>query len=216
MKTYAALCLIAVVQFCFAGEDAKIIAKSEWSKPVLLRDDDSHDIDIRGRLVILQGMVTAYGGPPTTNGAMTFVELQNLGLCGIEVYFAVTNMHCELSDAMGKPVPQPSGGAGGRGAFQPSWIHLPYNSTIRLLFNDGQMDPLALFPSGEPSNYWSLPGSDTNTYFLSGTLTLSTHTNLSLSPNFREWDYKQNRTKTMEFPKIKIIPSKICRGQQAD
>ncbi len=77
------------------------------------------------------------------------------------------------------------------------------------------MEPLSVYPSGEPWLHWSIAGTDTNTYFLSGTLTISTHTNLSLLPEFREMDYKLNRTATLEFPKAKITSNKTGNRQLA-
>lgn len=217
VKIIASLLIFAGCQLCFAGRDTNIIVMSEWSKPVSLTDDQGHDEAIRGRLLILQGMEPAYGGPPTTNGAMTFVELQNVGIGGLEVYFAVTNLHCELSGATGKAVPMPSGGGwGGRGPFLPCWVNLPYNSTIRLFINGGTMNPLAVYPSGEPWSHWSIPANDTNIYFLSGTLTLSTHTNLSLSPPFREMDYQQHRTATLAFPRTRIMASSVGNHENAN
>ena len=205
MRVIASFVLLAACQLSFAGGDTNIIAMSEWSKPVSLRDDQFHDIGIRGRLLIVQGMQTAYGGPPTTNGAMTFVELQNVGLCAIEVYFAATNLHCELSDATGKAVPKPTGGAwSGRGAFLPCWVNLPYNSTLRLFVNGGSMDPLTLYPSGEPWCYWSILRSDTNTYYLTGTLNLSTYTNYSGPPELREKMFFDEYRTTLVFPKTEI------------
>jgi hypothetical protein len=216
VKIIASFLIFAACQLCVAGRDTNIIVMSEWGKPVSLTDDQGHDEAIRGRLLILQGMEPAYGGPPTTNGAMTFVELQNVGIGDIEVYFAVTNLHCELSDASGKAVPKPSGhGWGGRGPFLPCWVNLPYNSTIRLFVNGGTMNPLAVYPSGEPWSHWSIPASDRNIYFLSGTLTLSTHTNLSLSPPFREMDYQQHRTATLAFPRTRITASSMGRRENA-
>lgn len=102
MKGLVSGSIFAACQLCFAAGDTNIIAMSEWSKPVSLRNDQLHDEAIRGRLLILQGMEPAYGGPQITNGAMTFIELQNVTGAnggGIEVYFAVTNLHCELSDS---------------------------------------------------------------------------------------------------------------------
>src|SRR5579871_3936841 len=60
--------LVATSQLCFAGGDTNMIVISEWSKPVSLRNERGHDETIRGRLLIIQGMEPAYGGPPTTNG----------------------------------------------------------------------------------------------------------------------------------------------------
>ena len=111
MKMVTSLIIISACQLCFAVGDTNIIAMSEWSKAVSLRNDQLHDQAIRGRLVIVEGMEPAYGGPPTTNGAMTFVELQNVtGACcdDIDVCFDVTKLNCELSDGAGKLVPKPA------------------------------------------------------------------------------------------------------------
>jgi len=214
MKAIVSCVIFSACQLCFATGDTNIIAMGEWSKPVSLRNDQLHDQAIRGRLLIVRGMEPAYGGPPTTNGAMTFVELQNVtgGCCDdIDVCFDVMKLNCELSDSAGKAVPMPTGGGGwsGRGPFGPCWVKLPYNSTIRLFVNGGALDPLAVYPSGQPQRHWSIAGNDTNTYFLTGTLNLFTHTNLSLQPEFREMDYKQNRTAIMEFPKARITTGRM-------
>ena len=204
MRTIVPFFIFALAQLCIAAGDTNIILMSEWSKPVPLVNDQLHNQAIRGRLLVVQGMEPAYGGASTTNGAMTFVELQNVteACCdGIEVYFAVTNLHCELTDATGKTVPRPEGVAwGGRGPFRPCWVNLPYNSTIRLFVNGGRTDPLAVFPSGEPWIRWSIPANGTNVYYLAGTLGISTHTN-SLPPDY----YKA----TLIFPKTRIIGGKV-------
>jgi hypothetical protein len=168
-----------------------------------------HDQAIRGRLLIVEGMPPAYGGPPSTNGAMTFVELQNVtpACCDdIEVFFDVMKLNCVLTDVTGEAVTNPVGpwAWGGRGPFPPTWVTLPYNSTIRLFVNGGTRDPLTVYPNGEPWRHWSIAATDTNTYFLSGTLSLSTHTNLTLSPPFREMDYEKHGTATMTFPTTRI------------
>jgi hypothetical protein len=197
MKIIASFFICAVCQLGFAGEDANIIVMSEWSKAVSLTDDLLHEGGIRGRLLILQGMAPGYGGPTTTNGAMTFVELQNVLPAGIEVYFAVTNLHCELSDATGKAVPKPNPVAwGGRGPFTPCWVNLPYNSTIRLFVNGGTLNPLMVYPSGEPDTRWCIAASGTNVYYLTGTLSISTVAPPSFPPDF----YRA----TLMFPKIRI------------
>ena len=106
-------------QTAIGAEEANLLAASEWSKPISLQNDGLHDQAIRARLLIIQGREPAYGGPPTTNGAMTFVELQNVtGSCcdDIDIYFSVTNLHCELLNATGTALPEPDGGAwSGRG-----------------------------------------------------------------------------------------------------
>jgi len=206
MRVIASFLIYAAGQLCFAGEDTNIIVMSEWSKSVSLRDTKSYDHAIRGRLLILQGMEPSYGGPPTTNGAMTFVELQNVGIGDIEVYFAVTNLHCQLSDSAGKAVPKPEGAAwGGRGPFLPCWVNLPYNSTIRLFVNGGRLNPLMVYPSGEPWSRWSIPANGTNVYYLTGTLSVSTHTNSSLPSDYFE--------AMLVFPKTRIPNGQTIKPQ---
>jgi hypothetical protein len=205
MKIVASIFIFAACQLCFAGADSTIIAMSEWSKPVSLTNDQLHEEAIRGRLLILRGMEPAYGGPATTNAAMTFVELQNVTGSygeGIDVYFAVTNLHCVLSDGAGRAVPEPNGGAwSGRGPLAPCWVRLPYNSTIRLFVNCGSLNPLMVYPSGEPWTRWSIPASGTNVYYLTGTLNISTHAHPSLPPDY----YKA----TLSFPKTRITGGQV-------
>ena len=119
VKTVTSLIIFAACQVCFARGETNFLAKSDWSKPISLRNKNLHDEAIRGRLVIVEGLEPAYGGLPTTNAAMTFVELQNVtGACcdGIDVCFDVMKLTCELSDVTGKAVPKPAAGPwGGRG-----------------------------------------------------------------------------------------------------
>ena len=219
MKAIALFFILAACQLCFAAGDTNVIVISEWSKPVSLRNDKLHDQDIRGRLVIVRGVEPAYGGPAKTNGAMTFVELQDVtgrGYDAIDLCFDVTKLNCQLSDSAGKAVPLPPGGWGGRGPLAPRWVTLPYNSTLRLFVAGGTLDPLAVYASGAPWSRWSIAGNDTNTYFLSGTLELFAHTNLSLPPELREVDYKQHGMATLEFPKVRIKPAEwATAGRQA-
>ena len=200
MKALVSGFIFAACQLCIAAGDTNIIAISEWSKPVSLINDQMHHQDIRGRLLIVQGMEPAYGGPEITNGAMTFIELQNVTGAhggGIEIHFAVTNLHCELSDAAGKVIPQPASVAwGGRGPFSPRWVNLPNNSMIRLFVNGGSLNPLMVYPSGEPWSRWSIPGNGTNVYYLTGTLSVSTRTNSSFS--------SEGCNATLIFPKTRI------------
>lgn len=209
MKLIASFLLYATCQVCFAAGDTNVILMSEWSEPVSLRNTHLHDQAVRGRLLILEGMEPAYGGPPTANRAMTFVELQNVTGAygeGIELYFAVTNLHCQLSDATGKAVPKPTVTSwGGRGPFLPCWVALPYNSTIRLFVNGGSLNPLMVYPSGEPWTRWSIPANGTNFYYLTGTLTVSTHSNSSLLPE----DYKA----TLVFPKARLAGGEVEVGK---
>ena len=204
--------LIAILIMCTltnAGADTNIIVMSEWSQPISLRNEQLHDQYIRGRLLIVQGIEPAYGGPPMTNGTMNFIELQNVsGACcdAIEVYFDPSKLNFQLSDEAGI-VPKLDGGIwSGPLPSSPVWVNLPYNSTIRLFMNSGRMEPLSIYPSGDPVLYWSISKGDTNTYYLAGTMGLSTHSNLNLSPSIIDIYYKEHCTAIMEFPRFRISP----------
>jgi len=208
MKTLI-IALLSLCPFVNANADTNIIAMSEWSHPISLRNENLHDQLIRGRLLIVRGTEPAYGGP-STNGSMTFVELQNVTGArgeGIDVHFSVTNLNCQLTNTTGQDYPKPTAGPwGGRGPFAPSRVHLPYNSTIRLYVNGANVDALRVYPSGEPWCFWSISRSDTNMYYLAGTLILSTHPNLNLSPVFKESYYRKYCTATLKFPRLRITP----------
>ena len=212
-----ALCVLLSIRLSCIADETNIIAKSDWSEPVGLQNlETGHDHSIRGRLLIIAGMEPAYGGPKTDNAAMTFVELQNVDGAyseNVDVCFDSMKLKCTLTDANGKEVPKPMGGAwGGRGPLGPYWITLPYNSTMRLFVNCGEKSPLSLYPSGEPWSHWSISSSDTNVYYLSGTLEICTRTNYIserfppqlLASGFAWREYDQRCKKTLTFPKVKI------------
>jgi hypothetical protein len=58
-----------------------------------------------------------------------------------------------------------------------------------------------VYPSGEPWSRWSIPANGTNVYYLTGTLSVSTHTNSSLPPDYY--------TATLIFPKTRIIGGNV-------
>jgi hypothetical protein len=205
----AVIALLVLIGLTCLAEDTNIIVATDWSEPVA----SDLDYPIRGRLIITGGSEPAYGGPKTesTNHTMMFVELQKIdsACCGsVKLYFDVMGLKCKLEDANGKPAPKPQGmGWGGRGAFTPSWVVLPYNSTIRLFVNPGSRSPLRITETGEPWSYWQIPSTDTNVYYLSGTFTISTATNATLvampheSQNIHEYHEWRG---TLVFPKVKI------------
>jgi len=219
MKFTAFSILFSICLASFADE-TNIIAKSDWSKPVeLVNLETGHRHNIRGRLLIVAGNEPAYGGPETDNAAMTFIELQNVTGAyseNVDVCFDSMKLKCSLSDEQGNDVPKPRGGVwGGRGPLGPYWVTLPYNSTIRLFVNCGQKSPLSVYPNGEPWSHWSISSSDTNVYYLSGTLEICTRTNYlterfpkpvlhSLGQSY----YKQHCIGTLTFPKMKVSVSK--------
>ena len=220
VKLAALSVLLSICFSCFA-DDTNIIFKGDWSEPVGLRNLESgHDHGVRGRLLIIAGSEPAYGGPKTDNAAMMFVELQNVTGAYSEtpdVLFDSTKFKCTLTDEQGKDVPNPmrGGGYSGRGALV-NWTKLPYNSTIRLFVNSESKSPLSIHPNGEPwSQPWSISSSDTNVYYLSGTLELRTSTNGINKifgdgmPMSRKLEYyKKDCIKTLTFPKVKILAPK--------
>jgi hypothetical protein len=215
MKSIALSLLLLSGLYSFADENTNVIAASDWSNPVSLENlETGHDHSIRGRLLIVAGSEPAYGGPKTDNAAMTFVELQNADGAyseSIDVCFDVMKLNCTLTDGSGKNVPKPMGGAwGGRGPMGPCWVTLPYNSTIRLFVNSGSKSPLAVYPNGEPWTHWSISSSDTNIYYLSGTLEIFTRTNdnTHIIPELQQSVYDQSCKGLLTFPKIKISANK--------
>ncbi|GEM_PF-2304524 len=215
MKPIAIALLILSTIRCLA-DDTNIIVATDWSEPV----PADLDYPIRGRLIITGGGEPAYGGPKSEieNFTTMFVELQNTHGAGasVKLYFDVMGLKCNLMDSNGKPAPKPKGGMGwgGRGAFSPSWVVLPYNSTIRLFVNPGSRSPLHITETGEPWSYWEIPSSDTNVYYLSGSLTISTATNATLvaTPHESVNPHEYHEWKgTLVFPKVKISASKFAK-----
>lgn len=218
MKFAALSIMFSICLSCFA-DGTNIIAKSEWSEAVELRNlETGHDHSIRGRLLVIAGNEPAYGGPNTDNGAMTFIELQNVtsayGEC-VDVCFDTMKLKCMLTDKDGKDIPKPEGGAwSGRGPLGPYWVTLPYNSSIRLFVNCGSKSPLSVYPNGEPWSHWSISPSDTNAHYLSGTLEICTRTNhlaaiIGDAPqSLKDHYYEQNCKKTLTFPKMKVSAPK--------
>jgi hypothetical protein len=218
MKSIVVWLLLFCSLCLFADENTNVIVRTDWSEPVSLRVlATGHDHAIRGRLLIVSGSEPAYGGPPTDNAAMTFIELQNVtGAQGqsVEFNFDVMKLNCSLTDQNGKSDPKPNAGPwGGRGPFAPCWVVLPYNSTVRLFVNGGSRIPLSVYPNGEPWSHWSISPSDTNAYYLSGTLEIRTRTNLDTnSPEglrkLHQMFYDQHCKATVVFPKVRIPTNK--------
>jgi hypothetical protein len=210
MKSFVLSLLLLSCLCCFA-DDTNIIAMSDWSEPVGF---DDHAI--RGRLLIVAGSEPAYGGPKTENLTMTFVELQNVtgACCGsVKVYFDIMGLNSDLFGANGVPFTSPlTGDAGFPGpSFSPCWVVLPYNSTIRLFVDSTTRSSVRIHPNGEIWRRLSISPSDTNVYYLSATLTISTPTNgtLTVTPpgsmgyhKYADWSGK------LIFPKTKIFASK--------
>ncbi len=206
MQRLILLCLLLICFCSEAADEANIIVATDWSKPV---ESDFHPI--QARLLIVNGSEPAYGGPKTDNHLMMFVELKNSAgaCCGSDkLYFDAKGLKLNLVDAAGKQTLKPTGMEwSGRGAFKPTWVVIPYNSTIRLYVNGGTKSPLTICQSGEPWSWWEIPSNDTNTYFLSGTLTVATTSDSTLTAtphdkaNIHEY---ANWEGTLGFPRVGI------------
>ena len=206
MKPIAALLFLAAHQFCFAGGDTNLIGVSNWSKPV----GEGFENQLCVRTVLTYGRSLGFSGPwPETQ---FYLEFENSAppLFATEFYFDPEHgLHCEVRDANGKLL-SPGGGGSGPGGNRASWIMLPRDSTIRLragAYGFGQKPGeglrLALWPlSGQD---WVIPAGDTNTYFLSGRLTLTTPTNFV--PKLRE-GRNTVCAGTFDLLPVKIYPTK--------
>src|SRR5687768_6031985 len=133
LRSIALLSVLVCATSCDGAEEHKLIAMSEWAKPV-----ESHDRCLQARWLLLEGRSRAYAGPGKE--VLLYVELQNANSAWgepLRVFFdAATGLKFELLDADGKTVaPSPTFGSGGDvGA---GWITLPYDSTARLRANPG-------------------------------------------------------------------------------
>ena len=205
MKIIILFSLIIWTGVCLADEDTNIVAMSDWSKPVSYTEPGKqYGSTIRGRLIIRKEFSPRYGGQ--TPETAVHVELQNLSMDSCELFFSdVQGLRCELSNANDKPIRSgPSLYGNGPGPVATSsWVILPYDSSIRLRVNTigGSPSDHSLFIrlySGE----WSIPAGDTNDYYLSGTLNVSSPTNHVASPDIKNWQG------ILVFPKMKILVPK--------
>ena len=128
-----AVLLLFLFGSALPAEELKLIAMSEWSKPV-----ESHDRFLQARWLLMEGRSRAYAGPGKE--VLLYVELQNAnGAWGepLRVFFnASVGLKFELHDIDGNFVaPSATGGRGGD--VNAGWITLPYDSTARLRANPG-------------------------------------------------------------------------------
>lgn len=201
MRTIATSLFVALCQFCFAGGDTNIVAISDWSKPV----GTQYGATLRARMLIAQEHSPAHAGPwPETEFYLEFQNVTGAAGAPLQFYFDPARLRCEMLDANGKP-PPPDGFGGSGGGAGPSWITLPYDSTIRLRANmygygvkpeDGFL--LVLMPTMQA---WSIRPGNTNVYFLSGTFTVTTPTN-RVTKDFDE--ARKIWSGTLALPKMKI------------
>jgi hypothetical protein len=204
MKSIALLILFAACQYCF-GEEPKVIAISDWSKPVDGCNgffNGGNCATIRGRLVILQGHFP--GDASELLSTMVYLELQNMSIRGTEIYFDPNKIDSELCDATNKSVAKSGGGFSGI-CPDAYWVTLERDCSVRLRADcfgirspkeGGLVIPM---PRGK---WWFIKPNDTNDYFLSASLTFDAPTN-HVSDDVKHarnvvWDG------TLTFPKMKI------------
>lgn len=200
MKAITLLLFTAASQFSYADEGASIIAISDWSKPMGAR------MSLRARMIITQEHSPAHAGPQKETAF--YLEFQNVtGAVGapLQFYFEPGALRCELLDADGKPLP-PEGVTGSGGGAGSCWITLPNDSTIRLRANmygyglkpeNGFM--LVMAPPNMQS--WIIRPGDSKSYFMSGTITVTTPTNHV--PKDGD-DARTIWSGTLELPKMKL------------
>lgn len=204
MKTIMLCLLFSAACLCYAGEDTNIIAESEWSAPVQTGDVGS----LRARLVITYAHDLASASPGEE--ALVYLELQNVtgGWKSLQIYFQpAKSLHLTLLDANGKPPVNRGGDRGDGGMITGDggyWITIPYDSTIKIRLNmsgseKGSSIGLSLWMP--EFVHWHIPAGDTNTYFISGTISLTPPTNQTSQ------DVGVSRDRwngTLELPKMKI------------
>ena len=160
MKILTLLFLFAAQGFCFAIEDASIVAAGDWSVPV----EGSHGNTLRGRLLLCKS--------PKNHDLAYYLELQDCA----SVWGNNTEVYCDISpsggcrlearDAGGELIPAKPAAFGG-GMPGSVWITLSCDSTVRLRI----------------SAYAAFSPASANDYFVSGTFTVappSDHTGIDV------------------------------------
>jgi hypothetical protein len=198
LRSLALLCVVFCVACCARADEPKLIAMSEWSKPV-----ESHDRFLQARWLLLEGRSRAYAGPGQE--ILLYVELQNAnGAWGepLRIYFnAAEGLKFEVLDADGKVVaPSPTAGSGGDvGA---GWITLPYDSSVRLRANPGgwgtPKDAALALPL-RPLNgqYWLFREAPAGDHFVTAKLTIA-------PPSEDTFEHRDDWRGVIDFPKTKL------------
>jgi len=198
-KPIFVLSMLLLVAYGHAAEEHKIIAVSEWSKPV-----ESHDRFLRARWLLLEGRSRAYAGSGTE--VLLYVEMENAnGAWGepLRAYFdPAKGLQFYVQDADSKLVsPTPTGGSGGD--VGPGWITIPYDSTVRLRANPGgwgkPADAILALPLRPlQGRYWAFRERPATDLFLTGKLTIS-------PPSEDTFEHRDDWRGTLEFPATKLV-----------
>lgn len=198
LRSIALLSVLVWTAGNVGAEEHKLIAMSEWSKPV-----ESHDRFLQARWVLLEGRSRAFAGPGKE--ILLYVELQNAnGAWGepLRIFFnASEGLKFELLDADGKVI-APTGTRGSGGDVEAGWITLPYDSTVRLRANPGgwgtPSDAIIALPL-RPMNgqYWLFREAPAGDIFLTGKLTIA-------PPTGDTFEHRDDWRGVIEFPKTKL------------
>jgi hypothetical protein len=198
LRSIALLSLLVYAVGDVRAEDHRLIAISEWSKPV-----ESHDRFLQARWLLLEGRSRAYAGPGKE--ILLYVELQNANSAWgepLRIYFdASEGLKFEVLDADGRMV-APSGTFGSGGDVGAGWITLPYDSTVRLRANPGGWGTppdafLALPLRPRNGQYWLFREAPAGEHFLAGKLTIAPPTEDTI-------EHRDDWRGTIEFPKAKL------------
>jgi hypothetical protein len=192
------LLLLAICEPSFGVEDTNVLALGNWSGPV----SNEYGCKLRGRLAMCA--YPDHRGHANRVDLGVYVELQEYSdsLHGdVHVYCDFTKgLKCEVADANGRP-PEPVGIGYNGGAPGSQWISLPPFASIRLranVFAGGRLRDggLGLWFTG--AGGWTIKPADTNTYFLSATLTVTP------PPNTNSFNHTQIWSGTLNLPQMKI------------
>jgi hypothetical protein len=174
-----------------AAEPPKVIAASDWSKPVA----DNRGIALRGRLVLCE---KSFGDD--RRHVAVYVELQDASESighGMRLFCDMGKhdfrpeykggLDCELRDKNQQPVkttPFPFGGA----VPKSEWVTLPTDATIRLRaspFGISRVKAQAICP--HLGKLWVIADDDPNEYYLSGTFTVDPPPDATPAGNEHAW-----------------------------
>lgn len=198
MRRIAILMMAQFCLSCFAqAAETNVLALGDWSEPVA----NKYQLKLRGRLLICE--YPQHRGSSADSESALYVELQEysdfVGATG-EVYWNPSALNCELVDASGKPLP-PSGAPYGGPVPSPSWIMLPSHSSMRLRvspYAGGRLKDGGFEICTARFQVWTLKPDDTNTCFLSGTLTVDP------PPNRVPADFRYVWKGTLHLPQMKV------------
>jgi len=187
MKTLMSILLALAFQSCLAGMVSEPTSFGAWSEATN---------GLRGRLAFAEDS-KLFG----TRIGVVYLELQNVSLFNtMYVYYKADQspLRCELHDASGAVVSQHDWISHEGPIPEPCWLALPGDSTLRFC--------VTVWGFGIPQNggfiiaaclpdFWVIPTTSTNDYFLSGTLTIKAPKDETRP---RAWEG------TLKLPKVKI------------